>query len=784
MSESKTFRQPAAERFSVLSDPPETRQEDPNLDDIMPDPLEANQRVFIDGRIAEFLYKHDHGPHEFLDPKARKQFPLHTAEIMQLKKLSLYIVPGGDSLTAPQVSRELEESERRYLQMSIGSVPRQPRSRAEAKFLYVGHFLSKILDAAAEGELFAKNEDNAALVVAEVDAIIAKRNEEEKDAANHILIPRWRAPRTVLAWVQVECEKKLGPVGQVHKNSTREHERVLPQAVFDIIAETIRTAIGFSGKFGPRKIFTLAWAKIKEQNDLIDAQNLSTGSKTPHIPYPSESIVREEYKRYDPWIRLAQNENVRAADLEFGAVGKLQRPKRINDLWELDHHLFDVHTVLGAAPWSQSSLPRILSRAGRDRFWICLAIDGCSGYVMGFCITFDPGGLGSTLECIQHAIEVKTYTAERWPELKGVLLGHGKPVRIRYDNAKAYVRFAMGAALARIGVGFAHSPRRRPDKKPYVERSFGTIERDFVSWLPGATGSNPREKGDRNPVKEAKIEMEDFVRLFHQYIIECFNRRPQEDLGWRTPEDVWLAGQERPNSRPRPLTVAETSQAHVITSIAFQAPITRLGIAWKGLHFNSPKLQKLRTPGVRIKKTPAKKFAARMPTAGCGVVYVAPPRAPGQDNDLPEIEVPCTNPYAKDINHWQLEVILGELRQKKQDPDNHADFRMAFLRLFRASLAASGVGAPGEPAPKSRLTNGQAPRFLGVFQNGPKVHALDRVSKIAERYDVFGEIAAIAAATRGNASEEEVIEQVEQRVSQWISDPIEDDIRPDDTAIR
>lgn len=770
-----------AEQHSVLSDPPSSAQRLPTLDDIMPDPLEANQKVFIDGSVVEFLYKHEHGPHEYFDARARKQFALHTAEIVQLKKEGSYIVPGGDSPSAPQVSRELEDAERRYLQMSIGSVPKRPRTRAQVRFLYVGTFLSKILEAEAEGGFFAKNEDNAKIVVAEVDKAIAEMNAEQSDPSEHIVIPKRRKPRTVLAWLEQECKKRLGPVGLVHKNSLLEHERKLPKDVFDTIAEVVRAAVALSGKFRPRKIFHLTAGFIKDKNDLTKAQNLATGAKTPLLPTPSETTVAGEFARYKPWFRYARLHGLKAADLEYGAVGKLPRPKRINELWEIDFHEFDVHTTLGAAPWSESSIPRILSRAGIDRFWICMAIDVASGYPAGFCLTFDPGSLGPALECVEHAIEVKTYIAERWPGMKGILIGHGKPTRIRFDNGKAFVRLAMGAALARVGIGFLHAPRRRPDKKPYIESAFGTIEADFLAWLPGATGSNPKKRGDGNPLAEARIEAEEFQRLFHEYLIECFARRPQEGLGYRTSEQVYLEGLENPNVRPRPLTAAEQAQSDAITSISFSAPITREGITWNGLTYQSPELQDIRqAPGVRLDGRSSTKFEARMPTKHLGVVHVAPKRIPGQTGDLKEIEVPCTNPYAKYLNHWQYKCVRAEVKAKGRDPDNHADFQAGFLRLFRSSLEAVGVAAPGEaPPPKARLTGGQAPRFLGVFQNGPKVHALDRVAKISERFDIFGEIAAVAAAKHEGLSDDSVAEQIERTLSKWKSDPIAGDSQSD-----
>jgi hypothetical protein len=252
---------------SILSDPPAEEQSNPSLDDIMPDPLVANQRVFVQGRVVEFLYKEKHGPHVYFDTGEREQFSLHTADIVKLKPTGDYVVPGGAGPIRPQVP-ELDEAERKYLRMSLGSVRRTPRRRGSERFLYVGHYLSKIYDAQSQGQLFARNEENAALVVKEVDAIITARNAEEPDPAKHIVIPRRRQPRTVLDWVAKEINEGLGEVGQVHRNALNPHDRKLPERVFDIILETIREAISVSGKMTPTKVYNLTCGKIKELNDL------------------------------------------------------------------------------------------------------------------------------------------------------------------------------------------------------------------------------------------------------------------------------------------------------------------------------------------------------------------------------------------------------------------------------------------------------------------------------------------------------------------------------------
>jgi putative transposase len=748
----------------LLSESHEDDVRVPCLDDLMPDDLHVNDLVVISGRLLQYVAKEEHGPLVFFDGDEKRTVRLRTSEIIDLMNSGEYVRPGGDSPSSEDIAK-LNEAERQRLRMLFGSVRAKPRKNAQVKYLYVGHYLSKIVSARADNQVFARTEPKAKIVIEEVDAILKRHNEDQPDASKHLLRPRCIAPRTVLGWVENELKHRLGEVGQVHGNALIQHERKLPQMVFDIIAETIREMVSVSGKIGPTKIFHTVCGKIRELNKL----------KQIILPTPGKTLVYNEYRRYDAWIRLARRKDARAAELEFGAIGKLQRPKRVNDLWEVDHHKFDVHVVLGAVPWSENSLPRVLARAGIDRFWICLALDGYSGYPTGFCVSFEPGGLTPALTCIDHAVRIKDYVEKRWPHINGALIGFGKPVRLRYDNAKEFVSLQMAAALARIQIGFAHARRRQPDSKPYIERHFGTLERDFIEWLKGATGANPKEKGDKDPVKEAKIEADDFLMLLHQYFIECYARRPQENLGWRTPEQVWMAALEHPTCRPRPLTKTDLDRLDIIASVEDEVTATREGIKWKGLYYQSPELQKLRrTSGIGYRGGNGVPFRARIPVKNIGVMYVAPQLVNDQE-EIAEIKVPCTNPTAHGLTLWQHKVVRAELEARKADPENWADYQAGYLRLFRSSLRAMGVKLPGEEPPrKARLTGGQAPRFAGVFLAGPEHHALHNVRQNIERFDVFGEIAAVAAAaSAATEPDDDITARVEQRISRWTADPID-----------
>jgi len=699
------------------------------FDEFLADDLKENDVVFIDGVGHKFLMKIPHGPHVFWNGDESKEVRLGTAELLNMMDKKRYYRPGTSSPKFERTEHQVDHDQR--IKVAFHAFPDAPRTKAQVKWLYVAKYQQLL----TENGTYARNEDNAKQIIEAV------ANDNETAApGDKVTLPRKVSPRSVLRWIAKEKNLNLQEAGLVHGNSVTPRSRVIPQKVYEIIGLKIRQMVNASHKFGPTKISIRV-------NAAIDAHNAAHGTAYQH---PSLSTVDNEYRRFDAWIRLAKEKGPDAADLEYGAVGKLVRPERILDLVELDQHKFDLHPTTGEL--GKTSLGIELAKGGLDRFWICLALDVHSGYPLGFAITFEPGGLVPAVMCIDHAIRAKTYVGERWPNIQGDLLGFGKPVKIRYDNAKEFVSLQLQRNLARIGVGFELAIPGIPNSKPYVERHFGTIERDFVHWLQGSMGANIGEKGDRRPQQEAKVDLDAFMELFHQYLIEVYARRKQEGLDWETPQERWVRGASSPSHRPRPLTPYENARWDVATTLELKLNATRDGIRWKHLFFQSKDLQKLRrmsgTHGPRgLKATPV---TVRIPLRDVGKAYVAlPPNTPGFPADQVEILAVATNQNAHGRTIWQHDAVCGWLaRQKiKMDPTNHADYRIGFLNLFRNAMEYMGLDVDGDGG-KVTLSGGQAPRFVGAYMDGPEKPALSHAKGIIDRYDLLKEFAA------GNAQED------------------------------
>lgn len=675
------------------------------LDDAIPDSLEVGDIVFFGADPYAFLFKEKGASPLVFKPELRGRMK----EVMPTEYIRL--VARGE---ATRPGRRSGLGTGRVQSHPVPTVPDQAlsptvRAKRALKDHYVFEFRRRIDEGAERGEPFARNHANARAVIDAVDVVL--RNEGVEPPAN-------RSDRSVLRWVARAIDSDSSPLANVHGNALRESRRKVPQRVLDIIAMEIRKSVEVSTNLGPAKIREQVNAEIKR----IDREEGT------NLPLVKPTLMTAEYNRFDAWIRLAKAETPHVADLEYGAVGKLQRPNRINQLWELDHHQIDLIPILGKTP-----LGRLLSATSLGRMWITVAIDVYSGYPVGFYPNFEGTGLLPALMCVAHGVQEKTYVASRFPEIQGALLGYGKPTKIRYDRAMEFVGRQMAQALARVGIGFELARPQFPDDKPYIERHFGTLEADFVGWLKGRTGSNPRKRGGANPMKEACIELDDFVGLLHEYFITRYARRKQQGLDWETPEERWLRGQR--HHSPKLLSPEEQGRVDVLASIEVKVNAGREGIRWENKFYQSPALQTIRrTSGdYGTRKRHMTPLVGRVSLRDVGTMYVAVPGA----HPPREIAVPCTKPGTQGRTLWQDEIIEALLLKKKKDPTSSIDYGDGFVALFKRSLGYMGVdvGAGSRPGPARNAVG--AARFTGVLVDGVTEHPLARVERDAEALDIF-----------------------------------------------
>jgi putative transposase len=646
--------------------------------------------------------------------------------------------------------------------MTYNSINEGPRALGEAKYRYIAAFINRMLGV-PPGRKFNKSHPNAAIIIEEINIQIFKAN--QASPANKKIFQPDVSTTTLLRWVRKELELQMQERACVHLNAVKARKRRLPKEIFSIIALEIRKMLDVSARFGPTKILIRVNAEITKRNAPTVAENLriekrnkeneeriANGEITKEKPFETlpeakPTTVRTEFRRYDAWIKIAKKEGKQAADLEFGGSGKFERPDRILDLGEIDHHKFDFMGILGKTPFG-----RAWSSAAIDRFWICLILDCHSGYPLGLFPSFEPGGLYPALMAVDNAIKPKLYVEERYPQIRGSLLSYGKPRKLRYDNGKEFVSEQMARALTRVGISFEMAVPHQPETKPYVERFFGTLESDFIDWLQGSTGSSPKHRGARRPKLDAIITIDDFLMLLHMWLIEVYARRKQAGMDFDTPEERWMAGADSPSHRPQLLTREEAQRWDLIPCLELDLTADRHGIRWNNLVFQSEQLQQMRRRsgcyGPRSDKpTPLR---GRIPLFDVGRCIVADPTCFDAGNELlpKEFDVMATDERARGLNKFQWETFCKFRLAKKHAPTSHPSHQDGFNHLFETAIEAMGMVPPDETPPKTiKFSDGRNPRLAGVLAYGAERPALAGTEELIERMGMFK-----PASDRGDAA--------------------------------
>ncbi|MEY3255346.1 MAG: hypothetical protein RLZZ29_477, partial [Cyanobacteriota bacterium] len=244
--------------------------------------------------------------------------------------------------------------------------------------------------------------------------------------------------------------------------------------------------------------------------------------------YPSHMTV---YRVLNPIIeRQEQKQKVRNVGWRGSRVSHKTRDGQTldvhhsNHVWQCDHTKLDVMLV------DQYGEP--LSRP-----WFTKITDSYSRCIMGIHLGFDAPSSQVVALALRHAILPKQYSAEY--KLHCEWATYGVPENLFTDGGRDF----RSDHLKQIGfqLGFECHLRDRPSEGGIEERSFGTINTEFLSGFYGYLGSNIQERS-KTAEEEACLTLRELHLLLVRYIIDNYNQR----LDARTKEQSrfqrWEAG--------------------------------------------------------------------------------------------------------------------------------------------------------------------------------------------------------------------------------------------------
>jgi putative transposase len=247
-----------------------------------------------------------------------------------------------------------------------------------------------------------------------------------------------------------------------------------------------------------------------------------------HLSVPHAGTIRARIIALPVRERLARRSHGKAARDRFEPrPGSLDEAPRPLDFVQIDHTKLDVIVVD-----EQQRLP-----IGRP--WITLTIDVYSRMVLGFYISLDPPGAIATGQCIAHAALPK----ETWLAKRGIVGSWpcwGFPARVHLDNAKEFHGEMLRRACEQYGIALEYRPVAQPHLGGHIERLLGTLLR-ALHELPGATFSNPGERGNYDSQARAVMTLGELERWLTEYIVGVYHAKRHRGIG-TSPLQRWTTG--------------------------------------------------------------------------------------------------------------------------------------------------------------------------------------------------------------------------------------------------
>jgi putative transposase len=223
------------------------------------------------------------------------------------------------------------------------------------------------------------------------------------------------------------------------------------------------------------------------------------------LPMPHEHTVRKRIGWIEERERISRRRGRRAAIMQFepneGTVPDADWPLAVVQIDHTKVNVIVVHEV---------------SRQPIGRAWITLVIDVYSRMILGMYLTLDAPSAMSAGMAVSHAILPK----ERWLEELGLDNVEwpcwGVMGVIHMDNAKEFRGDMLKVACNEYGIDLLLRPVKTPHYGGHIERLMGTVSKELTK-LPGATFSNPKERGEYDSEGRAVMtlkELEQWLVLF------------------------------------------------------------------------------------------------------------------------------------------------------------------------------------------------------------------------------------------------------------------------------
>lgn len=234
------------------------------------------------------------------------------------------------------------------------------------------------------------------------------------------------------------------------------------------------------------------------------------------LPAPHGNTVRARLRRIPGRISAKQRGDKRALESYTPTPGQLPGADYPLDMYQIDHTPVDAEIV------------DEIHRLPIGRPWITMAIDCNSRMAAGFAVLLEPPSALSVGLAITHAIMPK----EEWLAKRGidqVWPVYGRPKVIHADNGADFRCEAVTRGCQNHRIDIAWRPVKKAHWGGHIERLLGTVATKLKT-LPGATFSNPRERGQYNSGASAQLTLSELERWVADLLLGKYHNDKHSSL--------------------------------------------------------------------------------------------------------------------------------------------------------------------------------------------------------------------------------------------------------------
>ncbi len=414
------------------------------------------------------------------------------------------------------------------------------------------------------------------------------------------------------------------------------------------------------------------------------------------LKIPHRTTIYRQIQSLDPYDKAVGRYGKRTANLIYNPVQDGPRPTRPLERVEIDHTLlpffvFDTQTRMPIGTPSLTS-----------------AVDKYSGIIVGYYLSFEPFSSLSVMQCLLNAIQPKSYVSTKFPSVENTWDAYGLMETLVVDNGKEFYSRHFQDACEQLAITIQYTPPRMPWYKSTVERTFGSYNTQLLAGQPGALFKEFTTQYDYDPKKNAVVSLSALQEMIHIFIVDIYNQSSHPQFKCPRSE-VWeLAIAECP-----PILPLSSQELRVLVGAMDKRVISRRGVEFSGLYYNSPELARLRSSfekeDIRRKSgfRQREKATIKYDPTDLSVIYVFDPTT------HKFIVVPAVNQqYTQGLTLWQHRVIknLAATESKKVDIVALALAKQKIQEIVEREWQKSSSG-------KSRKAMA---RWLGIGRDGLK----------------------------------------------------------------